>query len=115
ATMMGADAREPLVIIRAHAMLGQMFGFITARETIRRRLGIGALGTVAPEVEEQAREAVALILEEHTEVLLRGLSAISGTDECAEAISGKLTESSQQNASGRSASSGSIVNVEHFP
>jgi AcrR family transcriptional regulator len=65
-TVIGSDPQSPETIIRAHALLGQLFGFFMARETIRRRLGWTTL-------EGDNAETVAKILDEHVEILLRGL------------------------------------------
>ena len=66
ATVLDTNANEPDVIIRVHSMVGQVFAFRVARETIRRRLGWESF-------EGENAERVAAIIEENVDVLLRGL------------------------------------------
>ena len=59
----GVDPNAPETIIRAHTLLGQVFSFRVARETIRRRLGWKTM-------EGKNAELVAAIIEENVALLL---------------------------------------------
>lgn len=65
----GAPSDSEEVIIRAHTLLGQAIGFMTAQAVILRRLGVTAL-------EEHHLERVASILGEMAESSLRGLNVV---------------------------------------
>jgi AcrR family transcriptional regulator len=66
ACAVGARANDPVTIIRAHAIFGQVYAFCVARETLLRRLKWKTLEGVNA-------EKVATVLEEHIELLLTGL------------------------------------------
>lgn len=75
AAYLEADPKDPIIIIRTHALLGQLLVFVTARETIRRRLGLPPFGKLPPETEHRVRDTIARILEEQAEAQLVGLAA----------------------------------------
>jgi AcrR family transcriptional regulator len=60
------DPRDRVTIIRTHSLMGQVWFFAIARETILRRLGWKDLGG-------RHAETVAAVLGENIEVLLRGI------------------------------------------
>jgi AcrR family transcriptional regulator len=62
----GRDPRERVTIIRTHSLMGQVWFFAIARETILRRLGWKDLGG-------RNAETVANVLEENIGVLIRGV------------------------------------------
>jgi hypothetical protein len=64
--VIGEPATDPATIIRTQSILGQLYAFCMARETVRRRLRWNTL-------EGENAEAVANILEENIDILLRGL------------------------------------------
>jgi AcrR family transcriptional regulator len=70
ATVLRIDPAEEEAILRTHALIGQLWFFAIARETILRRLGWRDL-------EGGNAERVAALVEEHVEILLSGLLARS--------------------------------------
>jgi AcrR family transcriptional regulator len=64
----GRSPEDPEVIIRAHSLLGQMFSFVFARETILRRLGW-------KDLEGANAERIADVLTENIGTLMKGLEA----------------------------------------
>ena len=70
ATVLRIDPADEEAILRTHALIGQLWFFAVARETILRRLGWRDL-------EGENAERVAALVEEHVEILLFGLVARS--------------------------------------
>jgi AcrR family transcriptional regulator len=70
ATVLRIDPTDEEAILRTHALIGQLWFFAIARETILRRLGW-------QDLEGENAERVAALVEEHVEILLSGLLARS--------------------------------------
>jgi TetR/AcrR family transcriptional regulator, regulator of cefoperazone and chloramphenicol sensitivity len=66
ATVLRIDPADEEAILRTHALIGQLWFFAIARETILRRLGWRDL-------EGENAERVAALVTEHVEILLSGL------------------------------------------
>jgi len=66
ATVLGIEPSNEEAILRTHALIGQIWFFAIARETILRRVGW-------QDLEGENAERVAAIVEEHVEILLSGL------------------------------------------
>jgi AcrR family transcriptional regulator len=67
-TVVGRDPRAQETIVRTHSLIGQMYFFVIARETILRRLGW-------KDLEGKNTALVADTLEKNIEALLLGLAA----------------------------------------
>ena len=70
ATVLRIDPADEEAILRTHALIGQLWFFAIARETILRRLGW-------QDLEGENAERVASLVEEQAEILLSGLVARS--------------------------------------
>ena len=70
-TAIGREPRERETIARTHALMGQIFFFVVAREAFLRRVGWCSL-------EGRNAELVADLVAEHLDILIRGLSAKPG-------------------------------------
>lgn len=63
----GEDPASDRVILRTHAMFGQVLAFTLARATVLRRLGVARL-------EQEHTTQIAEILDEHVDLICRGLT-----------------------------------------
>lgn len=70
-TALGRNPSDPNILIRTHAIMGQVYFFAMARQGILRRLGWRSF-------EGKNAETVAQVIAEHIDVLVSGLAAKPG-------------------------------------